>query len=95
MSKKVVRPILPTAPFEYDSNYINQLARTLNSVIDELRDANVNFQGIGSSGAANVFQNGDMFIADGGFLKIKSTTDIFSGNVNATVSVGVVTIAVS
>jgi len=94
MSKKVVRPILPNAPDVYDTNYVNQLARTLNSVIDELRDASINFQGIGSSGAANVFQNGDMFIADGGFLKIKSTTDIFSGNVNATASVGVVTIVI-
>tara|TARA_R110000765_G_scaffold85572_1_gene165015 strand:- start:43 stop:330 length:288 start_codon:yes stop_codon:yes gene_type:complete len=95
MSKKVVRPILPNAPDVYDTNYVNQLARTLNSVIDELRDASINFQGIGSSGAANVFQNGDMFIADGGFLKIKSTTDIFSGSVNATASVGVVTIVLS
>tara|TARA_R110000737_G_scaffold67118_1_gene95187 strand:- start:43 stop:330 length:288 start_codon:yes stop_codon:yes gene_type:complete len=95
MSKKVVRPILPNAPDVYDTNYVNQLARTLNSVIDELRDANINFQGIGSSGASNVFQNGDMFIADGGFLKIKSTTDIFSGSVNATASVGVVTIVLS
>jgi len=95
MSKKVVRPILPTAPFEYDSNYINQLARTLNSVIDELRDANVNFQGIGSSGAANVFQNGDMFIADGGFLKVVGKTEIFSGSVSAIGSVGTVTISVA
>tara|TARA_R100001377_G_scaffold2408_1_gene1595 strand:+ start:371 stop:658 length:288 start_codon:yes stop_codon:yes gene_type:complete len=95
MSKKVVRPILPTAPNEYDANYVNQLARTLNSVIDELRDANVNFQGIGSSGASNVFQNGDMFIADGGFLKIKEATDIFSGSINSIVSVGTVTIAIS
>jgi len=95
MSKKVVRPILPTAPFEYDSNYVNQLARTLNSVIDELRDANINFQGIGGSGAANVFQTGDMFIADGGFLKIKGTTDIFSGSVQASGFVGSVTIVVS
>jgi len=36
-----------------------------------------------------------MFIADGGFLKIKEATDIFSGSINSIVSVGTVTIAIS
>ena len=39
MTKKVVRPILPVAPTQYDQVYINQLARALESLIDEVRDA--------------------------------------------------------
>ena len=95
MTKKVLRPILPIAPAEYDPVYVNRLARTLESVIDEIRDAQVNFQGISSSGSANALLNGDLFIADGGFLKLVSTTDFFSGSVVGTASVGTVTVAVS
>ena len=47
MTKKVVRPILPIAPDQYDPVYINQLARALETLIDEVRDADVNFQGAG------------------------------------------------
>ena len=41
------------------------------------------------------FQNGDMFIADGGFLKVVGKTEIFSGSVSAIGSVGTVTISVA
>ena len=36
-----------------------------------------------------------MYIADGGFLKIIGKTEIFSGSVEGTGSIGTVTIAVS
>jgi len=95
MTKKVVRPILPIAPDQYDPVYVNQLARALDRLIDEVRDAKVNFQGIPSSGAANTLENGDFYIGEAGFLRVVATTDIFSGSVNATTSVGTVTVTVS
>ena len=54
MTKKVVRPILPIAPDQYDPVYINQLARALETLIDEVRDADVNFQGIGERGRCSL-----------------------------------------
>ena len=95
MTKKVIRPILPIAPMQYDQVYINQLARTLEQLIDEVRSANINFQGIPSSGAANSLESGDFFVADGGFIKILDKEEIFSGSVQATASLGTVTISVA
>ena len=95
MTKKVLRPILPIAPDEYDSMYINQLARALDSLIDEVRSTNINFQGVSGSGVANFLEQGDLYIADGGFIKIVAVTDFFSGSVQGTASVGTVTVAVS
>ena len=95
MTKKVVRPILPIAPEQYDPVYVNQLARTLGILIDEVRDAQINFQGIPSSGAANSLESGDFYIGEAGFLRVVNTTDIFSGSVSATGSIGTVTVAVS
>jgi len=95
MTKKVVRPILPVAPTQYDQVYINQLARALESLIDEVRDAKINFQGIPGSGAANVLELGDFFVTDGSFIKIIVSEDFHSGSVQATGSVGTVTISVS
>tara|TARA_Y100000114_G_scaffold53469_1_gene48793 strand:+ start:321 stop:608 length:288 start_codon:yes stop_codon:yes gene_type:complete len=95
MTKKVVRPILPVAPNQYDQVYINQLARALEFLIDEVRDAKINFQGIPGSGAANALERGDFFIADGGFIKVIVAEDFYSGSVQATGAVGTVTISVS
>ena len=95
MTKKVIRPILPIAPMQYDQVYVNQLARTLEQLIDEVRSANINFQGIPSSGAANSLESGDFFVADGGFIKILDKEEIFSGSVQATASLGTVTISVA
>ena len=95
MTKKVVRPILPVAPNQYDQGYINQLARALEFLIDEVRDAQINFQGIPGSGAANALERGDFFVADGGFIKVVVVEDFYSGSVQATASVGTVTVSVS
>ena len=35
MSRKIVRSIIPIAPPQYDSAYVNQLARSLDNFIDE------------------------------------------------------------
>ena len=91
MTRKIVRQILPIAPATYDSNYVNQLARTLDSFIDEQRSPNVNFQGIPSDGVANTLLLGDVFEANG-FLKIVRENDIYSGSLSATGAVGTVTV---
>ena len=95
MTKKVVRPILPIAPEQYDPVYVNQLARTLEQLIDEVRSADINFQGIPSSGSANVLEKGDFYIADGGFIKIIESEEIYSGSVQGTTAIGTVTISVA
>ena len=76
MTKKVVRPILPIAPMEYDPVYVNQLARTLDILIDEVRDAQINFQGIPSSGAANSLESGDFYVGEAGFLRVVDTLSL-------------------
>jgi hypothetical protein len=95
MTKKVLRPIIPIAPAEYDPVFANQLARTLEQLIDEVRSADINFQGIPSSGSANALEVGDFFIGDAGFLRIVEQNEIHSGSFVGTTSVGTVTVAVS
>ena len=85
MTKKIVRPILPIAPSEYDAVFVNQLARS----------ADVNFQGISSSGAANVLEAGDFYVGEAGFLRIVEKNEIYSGSVEGTTSLGTVTVTVS
>lgn len=95
MTKKIVRPILPIAPDQYDQVFVNQLARTLEQLIDEVRSADVNFQGISGSGAANILQSGDFYVGEAGFIRIVEKTEIYSGSVQGTVSVGTVTVTTS
>ena len=95
MTKKILRPIIPTAPDQYDPLYVNQLARSLEQLIDEVRSADINFQGIPSSGSANVLKAGDFYIGEAGFLRIVEKNEIYSGSVEGTTSLGTVTVAVS
>ena len=90
MTKKVLRPILPIAPTEYDPVYVNQLARALEQLINEVRSADINFQGIPSSGSANALNVGDFFIGDAGFIQIIEQNEAHSGSVGSpTVTVAV------
>jgi hypothetical protein len=95
MTKKIVRPILPVAPDQYDQVFVNQLARTLEQLIDEVRSADVNFQGISGSGATNILESGDFYVGEAGFIRIIEKTEIYSGSIQGTASVGTVTIATS
>lgn len=88
-------PRLPTPPQEIDTVYITDLVRALENLITQLQNPQLNFQQIPTSANSNTFLQGDMFIADGGFLKIAQGGDIFSGSVSATGSVGTVTVSVS
>lgn len=91
MTRKVIRAILPLAPQEYDRVYIDQLARALDLFIDEQRSAQINFQGIPTSGAANTLNDGDFFEEDG-YIRVVRPNDIFSGSNLGTTSVGTVTV---
>ena len=95
MTKKVLRPIIPIAPTEYDPVYVNQLARTLEQLINEVRSADINFQGIPSSGPSNVLEAGDFYVGEAGFLRIVEKEEIYSGSVEGVTVVGTVTVAVS
>ena len=88
-------PRLPTPPREIDVNYLIDLVRALEVVINQLQNPQLNFPEIPSSGVNNTLNQGDMYIADGGFLKIIGKTEIFSGSVEGTGAIGTVTIAVS
>ena len=56
MTKKIIRTVLPIAPNEYDQVYVNQLARALDRLIDEVRESNINIQGLSGEGAANTYR---------------------------------------
>ena len=94
MTRKILRQIIPNAPFTYSVSYINQLARALDNFIDEQRSPQLNFQGIPSDGVANTLELGDVFESNG-FLKIKLTNDIYSGSTFAATAVGAVTVVIT
>jgi len=99
-------PRLPTPPknfvstanataSEVNAQYLTDLVRALEVFIRQVQNPQLNFQEVPLSGNNNILQQGDIYIADGGFLKIIGKTEIFSGSVSATGSIGTVTIAVS
>jgi hypothetical protein len=94
MTRKIVRSIIPLAPEQYSRAYIDQLARALDLFIDEQRSAQINFQGIKSSGAANTLNTGDFF-EDDGIIKIVRENDAFAGSNLGTTSTGTVTVVIS
>jgi len=89
---QVIRTILPAAPNDYEQNYVNQLARNLDRVIDEQRNPLLNIQNMPSDGVANTLELGDLY-EQNGFLRIVRQNDIFSGSSSATGAVGTVTVS--
>ena len=88
-------PRLPTPQQEVDVDYLIDLVRALEVVINQLQNPQLNFPEIPSSGVNNTLVVGDMYIADGGFLKIIQASEIFSGSVVGTGSVGTVSVSTS
>ena len=88
-------PRLPTPQQEVDVDYLIDLVRALEVVINQLQNPQLNFPEIPSSGVNNTLAVGDMYIADGGFLKINQASEIFSGSVVGTGSVGTVSVSTS
>ena len=75
--------------------YLTDLVRTLEVFINQMQNPQLNFQEVPENGNLNILQQGDIYIADGGFLKVIGKTEIFSGSVSITGSLGTVTVAVS
>jgi len=104
-------PKLPTPPMEVvylanlvrnleaqkqaDIAYLTDLVRALEIFINQMQNPQLNFQEVPENGNLNVLQQGDLYIADGGFLKVVGKTEIFSGSVSITGELGTVTVAVS
>jgi|TARA_E500000318_G_scaffold4505_1_gene4695 hypothetical protein len=88
-------PRLPTAPKEINEKYISDLVRALEIFLRQAQNPQLNLQEIPTDGNNNLLSQGDIYIADGGFLKIVGKTEIHSGTVLATTSLGTVTVSVS
>ena len=73
MSRKIIRSIIPIAPPQYDATYVNQLARSLDNFIDEVRNPLLNIPDMPNVSVASVLEEGDLF-EDNGFVKIESDT---------------------
>ena len=86
-------PRLPTAPKEIDAKYISDLVRALEIFLRQAQNPQLNLQEIPTDGNNNLLAQGDIFISDGGFLKIIGANEIHSGSVSATVSVGTVSVS--
>ena len=88
-------PRLPTPGKLIDEKYITDLIRALEIFLRQMQNPQLNFQEVPTSGNNNLLEQGDIYIADGGFLKVVGKTEIFSGSFEATVSVGSVTVSIS
>mgnify|MGYP003627809329 FL=1 len=96
MSTNIVPfPRLPSPPNEVSVSYLSDLVRSLEVIINQLQNPQLNFQSIPSSGTGNFFDVGDIYIGDGGFLRILEPNQALTGSLLATISVGAVTVSVS
>jgi|TARA_B110000211_G_C14007369_1_gene521471 hypothetical protein len=96
MSNNIVPfPRLPTPSSEVSVTYLIDLVRSLEVIINQLQNPQLNFPSIPSSGTGNIFSIGDIYIADGGFLRILEPNQALTGSLLATISVGAVTVSVS
>jgi len=74
MSVKTIRPILPAAPQEYDPVYVHQLVRSLENVINELRNPLTAIRDLPSAAEIDSLEVGDLF-QDNGFVKVVRPED--------------------
>jgi len=88
-------PRLPTPPQEIDTKYVTDLVRALEIFLRQMQNPQLNFQEVPTDGNNNLLQQGDIYIADGGFLKVVGKTEVFSGSFLATASIGTVSVSTS
>ena len=88
-------PRLPTPPQEIDTKYVTDLVRALEIFLRQAQNPQLNFQEVPTDGNNNLLQQGDIYIADGGFLKVVGKTEVFSGSFLATASIGTVSVSTS
>ena len=94
MSRKIIRSIIPIAPPQYDATYVNQLARSLDNFIDEVRNPLLNIPDMPNVSAAGVLEEGDLFEVNG-FVKIKRASSTVAATNVGTSAVGTVTVVIS
>ena len=94
MSRKIVRSIIPIAPPQYDATYVNQLARSLDNFIDEVRNPLLNIPDMPNVSVVSVLEEGDLF-EDQGFVKIKRANATAVTTNVGTSAVGTVTVVIS
>ena len=88
-------PRLPSPPQEVDARYLSDLVRALEIFLRQAQNPQLNFQEVPTDGNNNLLEQGDIYIADGGILKVVGKTEIFRGSLSATGAVGTVTVAIS
>ena len=74
MSIKTVRTLLPAAPAQYDPVYVHQLARSLENLIDEVRNPLTGINNLPPASAISSLEVGDLY-EDNGFVKIVRAED--------------------
>ena len=94
MSRKIVRSIIPIAPPQYDATYVNQLARSLDNFIDEVRNPLLNIPDMPNVSVVSVLEEGDLF-EDQGFVKIKRANATAVTTNGGTSAVGTVPVVIS
>jgi len=94
MSRKIIRSIIPIAPPQYDPTYVNQLARSLDNFIDEVRNPLLNIPDMPNVSVASILEEGDLF-EDNGFVKIKRASASLAATNVGTTTVGTVTVVIS
>ena len=72
MSRKIVRPILPLAPAEYDQQYVTQLVRTLEELITKTELVTRNIPDIADVSELSSLDLGDLYKDGSNFVKIKT-----------------------
>ena len=70
---KIVRPIIPMAPQEYDASHMNQLARALENLINKVENPLTNIPNIAVEADIARLQTGDVYRDASGFVKIKTS----------------------
>ena len=94
MSRKIIRSIIPIAPPQYDPTYVNQLARSLDNFIDEVRNPLLNIPNMPNVSVVSVLEEGDLF-EDNGFVKIKRANATAVTTNVGTSAIGTVTVVIS
>lgn len=74
MSIKTIRPLLPQAPVQYDSAYMHQLSRSLENLINEVRNPLTNINNLPTASAIDSLEIGDLY-QDNGFVKVVRAED--------------------
>ena len=94
MRRKIIRSIIPIAPPQYAASYVNQLARSLDNFIDEVRNPLLNIPDMPNVSVVSVLEEGDLF-EDNGFVKIKRANATAVTTNVGTSAVGTVTVVIS